>query len=280
PEGYHVIEVRDVRPGATRTFAEVRDELAKDYAESERERVYNEKSGRLIDLTYEDSTSLEPAAKELGLKVEKTPLFSRLGGLGIAANPAIVKAAFSDQVLVQGNNSDKIDLGTNHIAIVRVNEHKAATPRPIEEVRADIQRSIIEARVSKQAKSHAEELFARLEKGESIDSIASESKLEVTEEHGITRSAVKVDAALIKSAFSLSRPASDKPQVQLVSLPNDEYALLRLDNVADADPTAVDMPTRESARNTLQQAISSAASQDFLAALRASMDIKVAEDRM
>ncbi|MEP6882407.1 MAG: SurA N-terminal domain-containing protein [Dokdonella sp.] len=280
PEGYHVIEVRDVRPGATRTFAEVRDELAKDYGESERERVYNEKSGRLIDLTYEDSTSLEPAAKELGLKVEKTPLVSRLGGPGIAANPAVTKAAFSDQVLVQGNNSDKIDLGANHIAIIRVSEHKAATPRPIEEVRADIQRSLVEARASKQAKAHAEALFARLEKGESIDSIAKELKLEVTEEHGIGRSAVKVDAALVKSAFSLSRPSNEKTQVQLVTLPNDEYALLRLDNVADADPTAVDMPTRESARNTLQQSTSTAVSQEFLAALRASMDIKVAEDRM
>ncbi len=280
PEGYHVIEVRDVRPGATRTFAEVRDELAKDYGESERERVYNEKSGRLIDLTYEDSTSLEPAAKELGLKVEKTPLFSRLGGPGIAANPAVTKAAFSDQVLVQGNNSDKIDLGANHIAIIRVSEHKAATPRPIEEVRADIQRSLVEARTSKQAKAHADELFARLEKGESIDSIAKELKLEVTEERGIGRNAVKVDTALIKSAFSLSRPSTEKPQVQLVALPNDEYALLRLDSVADADPTAVDMPTRESARSTLQQSTSTAVSQEFLAALRASMDIKVAEDRM
>ncbi len=280
PEGYHVIEVRDVRPGATRTFAEVRDELAKDYSESERERVYNEKSGRLIDLTYEDSTSLEPAAKELALKVEKTPLFSRMGGPGIAANPAVAKAAFSDQVLVQGNNSDKIDLGPNHIAIVRAGEHKAATPRPIEEVRADIQHSIIEARTIKQAKERADALFARLEKGDSIDSIAKELGVEVSAQHGIARSASNVDSALIKSAFSLSRPSTEKVQVQLVTLPNDEYALLRLDNVADADPTAVDMPTRESARTTLQQSTSNAVSQDFVAALRAGMDIKVAEDRM
>ncbi len=281
PEGYHVIEVRDIRPGKTRTFEEVREELASDFGESERERVYNEKSGRMIDLTYEDSTSLEPAAKELDLKIERTPLFSRMGGTGIAANPDVVKAAFSDQVLVQGNNSDQVELGPNHLAIVRVGEHKAATPKPIEEVRADIQRSIIEERLSMQAKAHADELFARLEKGESIDSLAKELKLSVTEEREIGRNAVKLDAALVKAAFDLPRPdATGKAPVQIVALAADEYALLKLDNVADADPTAVAQPTRESARTTLQQSMSNAVARDFVAALRAGMDIKVVEDRM
>ena len=281
PEGYHVIEVRDIRPGKTRTFEEVRGELAKDFGESERERIYNEKSGRLIDLTYEDSTSLEPAAKELGLTVEKTPLFSRTGGTGIAANPRVVEAAFSDQVLVQGNNSDQIELGPNHIAILRVGEHKAATPKPIDEVRADIQHAIVEARLSKQAKAHADELFARVEKGETIEALASELKLSVSEERGIGRNAVKVDGSLVKAAFDLPRAgASGKAPVQLVALAGDQYALLKLDNVADADPTAVDQPTRESARTTLQQAKSNAIARDFVAALRASMDVKVAEDRM
>ena len=281
PEGYHVIEVRDIRPGKTRTFDEVREELASDFGESERERVYNEKSGRMIDLTYEDSTSLEPAAKELDLKVERTPLFSRMGGTGIAANPDVVKAAFSDQVLVQGNNSDQVELGPNHLAIVRVGEHKAATPKPIEEVRADIQRSIIEARLSKQAKAHADELFARLEKGESIDSLATELKLSVTEERDIGRNAVKLDAALVKAAFDLPRmDTTGKAPVQIVALAADEYALLKLDNVADADPTAVAQPTRESARTTLQQSMSNDVARDFVAALRAGMDIKVVEDRM
>ena len=113
-EGYHIIELRDLRPGKTRSFDEVKPELLKEYADSERERVYSEKAGRLTDLAYQNPSTLEPAAKDLGLTVQKTALFSRAGGEGIAANPAVAKAAFADSVLVQNNNSDPIDLSPNH----------------------------------------------------------------------------------------------------------------------------------------------------------------------
>ena len=134
-EGYHIIELRDVRPGKTRSFDEVKPELLKEYADGERDRVYSDKAGRLTELTYQDPSTLETAAKELGLAVQKTELFPRTGGQGIAANPGVAKAAFSDGVLVQNNNSDPIELGPNHIAIVRIAEHKPATPKPLDEVR-------------------------------------------------------------------------------------------------------------------------------------------------
>ena len=97
-EGYHIIQLRDVRPEKVRSFEEVKTELAKQYVDSERDRVYSEVSGKLTDAIYQDPTALASAAKELGLEVQKAPLFARTGGTGIAANPAVVKAAFSGAV--------------------------------------------------------------------------------------------------------------------------------------------------------------------------------------
>lgn len=279
-EGYHIIQVRDVRPGKTRTFEEVRDELAAEYRETERERVYNERSGRLIDLSYADSTSLDAAASELGLTVAQTGLFDRQGGTGIAANPAVVAAAFSDQVLAQGNNSDKIELAPNHIAIIRILEHKPATPKPLDEVRADVRMRIVDERVSKQAKQRADELFARLQAGEELGKIATELNQEVKQELAIGRNAINLDNALVSGAFDLSRPVDGKSAYALVAMAGDQYALLRLDNVADADPAAVDAPTREAARNSLAQAMADSSAREFVAALRAGMDIEIAQDRM
>ena len=280
PEGYHIIALRDIRPGKTRTYDEVREDLVKEFTESEHERVYNEKSGRLIDLAYQDSTSLEPAARELGIEVQRTPLFTRDGGLGFSANPAVLRAAFSDQVLVQGLNSDSVDLGPNHVAIVRVGEHKPATPRPLDEVRDDIRGRILAARVSEQAKVRADELFARLQKGESLEALATGLQLQVKPESAVGRNAVNVDSELLKAVFDMPRVSEGKSEHRLVALAADSYVLVGLDKVVDADPAALDATTREAARNTLEQAQAFVSVRDFIAALRASMNVKIAEERL
>jgi peptidyl-prolyl cis-trans isomerase D len=275
-EGYHIIQLRDIRAGKTRSFDEVKDELAREHAATERDRVYAEKAGRLTDLTYADPSSLETAAKELGLSVQKTPLFGRNGGEGLAANPAIAKAAFSDAVLVQNNNSDPIDLGPNHIAVVRIAEHKPATPIPLDEVRDQVRSRIIAERVSKQAKAHADALLADLDTGKSLGALG----LEVEEHKGIGREGATLDSNLTAAAFAMPRPQAGQPTHRVVDLGGDSYAVLELDNVIDADPSSLDATSREAARNTLRQSAGSAVSREFIAVLRKNMKISVSLDKL
>jgi peptidyl-prolyl cis-trans isomerase D len=279
-EGYHVIQLRDVRAGKTRSFEEVKAELAKEYSTTERDRVYADKAGRLTDLTYQDPASLDSAAKDLGLTVQKTPLFARTGGTGIAGNPNVAKAAFSDAVLVQNNNSDPIELGPNHIVVVRIAERKPATPKTLDEVRDLVRARIVSERVAKKAKAHADELFAALGKGETLDKLAEANKLKVETQKEIGRDAVSVDSAIVGAAFALPRPKADKPQQQLVTLGNDTYALLELDGVTDGDPSKLDAKTKEAARNTLAEAIAATATREFVDALRSNADIRKFDSRL
>lgn len=279
-EGYHVIELRDVRPGKTRTFEEVKPELVKQYAESEKERVYSEKAGRLTDLTYQNPASLEPAAKDLGLTVQKTALFGRQGGEGIAANPAVAKAAFSDGVLVQNNNSDPVEIGPNHVVVVRVAEHKPSTPMPLDEVKGAVRGRILVERVAKQAKERAEALFAEFGKGQSLDQVAEAQKLKVEEQKGVGRDAAVPDSALVKAVFTMPRPADGKPSRKLVELGGDTYALVQLDAVADGDPSKLDAKTREATRTTLTEGLGYASMREFVSALRKNTKITLSENRL
>jgi peptidyl-prolyl cis-trans isomerase D len=279
-EGYHIITLRDIRPGKTRTFEEVKPDLAKQYADSERERVYTEKAGKLTDLVYQDPSSLETAAKDLGLKVQKTALFARQGsGEGIAGNPAVAKAAFSDSVLVQNNNSDPIELGPSHMVVVRIAEHKPTTPIPLDEVRDTVRGKIVAERVAKQARTRADALLAELVKGGTLDAVAGAQKLKVEEQKGVGRDAVTVDSALVKAAFALPRQQQGKPS-QLVDLGGDNYALVQLDTIVDGDPSKLDAKTREAARTTLAQGVGSSVTREFIAALRKGTKIKVSEDKL
>jgi peptidyl-prolyl cis-trans isomerase D len=280
-EGYHVIELRDIRPGTTRSFDEVKTELAKEYATTERERAYTDKAGRLTDLTYQDPSSLDTAAKELGLTVQKTDLFPRTGGTaGIAANPAVVKAAFSDTVLVQNNNSDPIDIGPNHIVVVRVAEHKASTPKPLDEVKDEVRKRIVAERLQRKAKERADSLFADLGKGQTLDQVAAANGLKVEEQKDFTRDALSVDSALVKAAFAMPKPVAGKPEHQLVVLGGDAYALIELDSVTDADPSKLDAKTKEAARNTLANGLALTMTREFVDALRANAKIRVSEDKI
>jgi len=278
-EGYHVIQLRDVRAEKVRPFEEVKDELAKKYLETQREHAYSETSGKLIDATL-DASDLAPAAKDLHLDVQKTPLFTRAGGTGIAANPAVIKAAFSNDVLVDGRVSGPIELGPNHIVVVRVDQHEKPAPKPLDAVRDDIRKKLIAQDVAKAARERAETLYARLQKGETLDAVAADAKVKPLEEKGIGRNAANLDRAIVDAVFNLARPQAGKPTVGRAALADDAYALIALDSVTDGDPSKLDAKTKEAARNTLRQGLGVEATRGFVDSLKKAADIKIAEDRL
>ncbi|NNJ64616.1 MAG: hypothetical protein HKP16_03550, partial [Xanthomonadales bacterium] len=137
--GWHVINLREIRPSEGMTYAEAREILLAEYQAEADERRFLEQADRMIDIIYEDPTTLSAAAEELGLAVQEAGPFSRNGGeLGVAANMEVVNAAFSDLVLAQGAVSDPVDLGTNHIVVVRLKEHLPEALKPLEEVRDEV----------------------------------------------------------------------------------------------------------------------------------------------
>ena len=279
PEGYHIIDLRDVRAGNIKPYAEVKAELAKQYLETERERRYSDISGKVTDAIYKDP-SLEAAAKSLGLPLQKTAAFPRAGGIGIAANPKVIKAAFSNTVLSEGGTSDPIELEPNHIVLVHLDQHEPAVPKALDAVREDIRKTLVDAEVAKRAKEQADTLFARLQKGESLDQVAAVVKAKVEQEKDVGRNATNLDGKLVAEMFKVARPAEGKPVNAEVALVDNAYALAALTGVKDADPAKLDAKTREAARNQIAQGYSNEAVRGFIAVLRKSAEIKRAEDRL
>ncbi len=279
-EGYHIIDLRDVREGKVRPFEEVKPELTKQYLETDRERRYSDISGKLTDAIYKDP-SLEAAAKSLDLPLQKTGLFARVGGTGIASNPAVVKAAFSNSVLTEGNTSDPVEIGSNHIVLVHLDQHEKSVPKPLDAVREDIRKTLTDQQIAKRAKEQADTLYARLQKGETLDQVAGVLKLKVEEAKDVGRNAANLDGKIVTEVFKLARPvAADKPVAAEVALANEAYALVALTAVKDADPAKLDAKTREAARNQLSQAYAVDVVRGYVDVLRKGAKIDIAEDRL
>lgn len=280
-DGYHIIDLRDVRPGHTETFAQAHDQLAAEASKDARQDQYRDVGNKLTDMIYNDPTSLKPAAQKLGLTVQTTPLFGRAGAkTGIAANPKVVKAAFSDLVLVQGNTSDPIDLGTNHMVVIHINKHVPAAPKPLAEVSGQIKQAIIQQRVDVSAKKLAEAAFAKLQSGTKLDALAQAAGQKVEQKTGVLRNASDVDPELLKAVFNLAHPAKGADTRALVPLAKGHYALVVLSAVKPGDPSKVPAEAQGFLREQMARSFGDADLQAFIAVLRKHSKIETAPQRL
>ncbi|MGN6481666.1 SurA N-terminal domain-containing protein [Luteibacter sp.] len=280
-EGYHIIWLRDAREGDAKPFAEVRGQLASDWAKAEGERLYNEKAGQLADLAERNPGSLDVPAKELGLEVKTSPLFGRNGGEGVTQDPKFVQAAFAEDVLTQGNNSSLVQVGQGDAIIMHLAKHNASAPQAIATVKDAIRQRILDERVNALAKKQADELVAALNKGGDVATLA---KVPVKTATGLVRSklaeAKDVPPAILQAAFSLPHPVDGKPSWTAVADGTGSYAVVAVDKVTDGDPSKVEKAMRDGLRGQMMDAMAHAVTVQYIDALKAKAKIVIANDRL
>jgi len=279
-DGYHIIWLRDVRSGQAKPFDEVRDQLAKEVTSAERDRKYNEVAGKMSDNTYQNPSSLEPAATALDLPIKTTPLFSRDGGEGLAGNPKVIKAAFSDDVLVQGNNSGLIDLGNDHSVVIHVDKHVPAAVRPLAEVRADVEKRILAQRTAELEKKQADDALARLQKGEAMPVVATSLNATVNSVSQAVRGQSKMPEALLKQAFLMPHPEAGKSTYAVVEMKDGSYGLLAVDKVQAGDLSKIPADQREALHQQMLKAYGAEEANEMIDLLKSKTKIEINKSLM
>jgi len=132
--GYHLIKVTELVPGKTKPFDAVKDEVTKAYQKSQADNGFYEAGEKLAELSYQNPDNLQVAADALGISIKKSALFNKDKGDGIASEDKVRSAAFAEEVL-QGNNSAPIELGTERLIVLRMQEHKPAAPLELNRVK-------------------------------------------------------------------------------------------------------------------------------------------------
>jgi peptidyl-prolyl cis-trans isomerase D len=281
PDGWHVLQFRELIPGTAKSFEEVRAELEAEYLESERERVFNDISGKLVDKILADPSSLAPAAEELKLPVLRTGMFSRQAGEGVAALEPVRKAAFTDVQKVDRQVSDPIEIEPNHIVVLHVIDHQPAAPLPLASIRDRVMADLMADRLAKASQARAEAMLARATKGESLEALATEAGRPVSDVPGVQRQAPNPQIApLIDTAFRMARPVAGKPQYALAKLAPDRYALVTVTAVTDGDLSRLDAQTRARLKAEVAQSRGIVDGRVFIQGLRKQFTIKIAEDRL
>lgn len=281
--GYHIIKLDQIREPKTKTFEEVRSEIEKEYSQTAIDKKYYDFAEKLTNLAYENTNTLEDAAGAVGIEIKSSELFSRRGGAGVTSNPKVSAAAFSDDVLRQGYNSEPIELGENHIMVLRVKDHKEKAQKSFDSVKAAINSTLKNDNARKAAKEAGEAKRNLLQAAYSeklTKAIAAELKLEWKKESALKRTGSKVDTQLVKAIFDANRPSLDKPTVKGLQLANGDYVIYSVLNVTDGKVADLDAAKKKTASDKLKGAYGDAAFSQFVSEIKGSAKIFIQENNI
>jgi peptidyl-prolyl cis-trans isomerase D len=279
--GWHVIQLRDVKAGREVPFEEVRAQLAQEQLDADRERMFNDVTGKLVDQVYRNPGSLEAAAAAAKLPVQKTGVIVRgAGAAGIAANPAVQRAAFSEALVQDGTVSDPIELGPNHSVLIRVLEHEPERQLPLSAVATRVIAEVRKDRAAKAAVKQADAMVAEVRAGKPLADVAAARQLAASNVPAMPRGMPLPTAEANKAMFAAPHPAAGKPSVGKVVLDDGRivvYAIAKVTPGVSKDATA---EQRATLAKQLGQAIGNDDVAAMLKALRLGAKIQVAEDRL
>lgn len=217
------------------------------------------------------SEGLESAARALGVTVENSAPFSRDAGQGAFADSSLRQVAFSDDVLLDGNNSDVVELSGSRFVALSLLEQLPEGTRPLIEVRQSIASKLADnARETAMAVLVAE-VDADLAAGATLESLAAAKDFEWRVELGATRQNVILPANVLQAAFATR--VDDTDSVEPVQLDAENYALVQLARAQPGRADTIIGAERASLLQEVSQVQASLILQEFTADLRRRGDV-------
>ena len=280
--GYHVAKVTEYKPGHAKSFSQVRPELVQLVKQEKGTQKYYDMVEKFNDLVYEQSDSLEPAAKALGLKIEKSGWFSRSGGTGIAAKPKVAAAAFSDDVLNNKRNSDSLEIGQDSVLALRVIGHRAARLKPLGEVRAQIVEELKKQEAAQEAAQLSHKILMNARKSGSLAKAVRGVPgvvYRAPELVGRNKGA-GVQQAALQAAFVAARPRNGHPSFTSASLGDKGQAVIEVLAVVDGKAKDLDAKDRKELLAAMTQRHGDDYFQDFVSGLRKRAKVTINQKAM
>ncbi|MDJ0870416.1 MAG: SurA N-terminal domain-containing protein [Gammaproteobacteria bacterium] len=278
--GFHIIRLEGVQAGEVKPLAEVQEQVRRELQLEKAEHLYFEQAEQLANLAFENPDTLEIAAEAIGLEVQESEFFGRGGGPGILADRKVVAAAFADEVLVNGNNSEPLELANGRIVVLRAKEHRPPSDRALEEVRSEIVSLLTDDKAREMATAQGQLALKALREGADGEAIAKERDLKWSAREEVARTDSSTPAAVVKRAFQLNRPSPGESVYGSTVLPSGDFALISLTAVQDGDPDASNKATRDALRASLERGLGEEVFSGFLQALRAGSSIETFADNL
>ena len=271
--GWHILKLKQIKMGGLQPFDKVKTEVEAAYRNAEAQKAFFEQAEQFSNLVYENSDTLTVAADALGLKTAKSEVLTK-AELAAKFSEKVAAEVFSTEVLNEGMNSAPLELPQNRVVALRVLEHVPSVIASQVDVKAQVEDAVRNNHRRELTEALGKELLARLHKGETPAAVLKGRDLSWQQEAGVTREASEINRAVLRAAFSVEAAGSE-PTYTGIAIGNTDYAVIRVANVivpADSEIARGDVAT---VQKDLVKGRIGAAWSSFVAALRATSDVKI-----
>ncbi|MBC7944263.1 MAG: SurA N-terminal domain-containing protein [Burkholderiales bacterium] len=270
PFGYHIIKLNAIKPGGKSSFDQVRKQIEAELKKQKAGARFAEAAENFSNMVYEQSDSLKPASEAAKLEIQTSPLISRKGAeLPLLNNDKLLEALFSEDALANKRNTEAIEVAPNTLVSARVMEHKPASLRPFEDVKAEISKRLLFEEAGRRARQDAEARLAQLQKGE-------DAKLTWSPAQTISRAKHEgFDEAALRQIFRADSTAL--PAYTVITNPEGAPVVVKISRVNDAE---IGDDKRKAVVQQLRQASGQETLLAYLASIREEADIKIMQENL
>ncbi len=238
--GYHIIRLDEVE-GSSTTFDKVRAQVEQAYRDDKAHSTFYDQTQKLADEAFSKMNELDSVAKAFNTTVKTIPGFTRDGGGEFAKGSAVIDAAFSEDVLEKGQNSQLITIGEDRALVVRISDHKLPEQKPLDKVHDDIVALLKDKAAKEAAAKKSEELVKQLRDGSlQWDAAVKQVSATLVARQSVGRTGSSVPRTVISAAFALPRNSvsAAKPAFASTMLDNGDYAIINVSDVKSGTQVA------------------------------------------
>ena len=235
--GFHVIRLDRITESTVQSLDRVRSEIEAEVRRLRAEEQFNELAEILGSTVFEQPDSLEPAADHLGVKVMRSEWFTQDAGTGIAEFQGVRDAAFGNEVLIDGLNSELIEIDQDNLVAVRKVDYRARRQLDLDEARPELEKKLRAVEASDRMEKAGEDLVARLKSGADWDELLTAHKLARVRLPEATETLLEpLEQAVARVVYAALVPLSGQIVYGGERISPARYAIYRLERVEFGDP--------------------------------------------
>ena len=229
---------------------------------------------QLKDLSFNADDLAEPA-EELGLVLNQADNIAQGETEGLFAHPALQSAAFSDDVLQAGHNSEVIELANDNYVVMSVRQHHEPEVLPLETVRDQVTAALIESSSQAAVTAAAKQALASLNQGKSIEEFAVSEEYQWQVELGADRRNISLPRDVLVKLFELPVPQGESTTKDFILTSTGDAVVMELVRVREGDVETLQPLDRSQLTQGLMAQTGRLIDGEFQQALREGAEISV-----